>query len=206
MENVVELKSKKEQRYTGPINVMVDLETLGTSSNSVILSIGAVVFFPDELCLDLSVEQRQVSEQTFYVEIDPNQGRQIDISTLKWWFTQETKCPINGQVQLGQALQDFVNWLAMVSEGDFDRLIMWANGTDFDISLLGSAFAQFGAKPVWKYSNVRDYRTVVKMFGSEVEKPDGAVAHNALADAQWQVSYLQLIYKHLQNGHHVFIK
>ena len=61
-------------------NLMLDIETLGTGPNSVILSIGAVEF--DETGV--------ISK--FYEAIDPESctdwGLQIDARTVLWWMDQ----------------------------------------------------------------------------------------------------------------------
>ena len=64
-------------------NVMVDIETLGTSSNSVILSIGAVEFDNENLGAE------------FEVYIDPesctDHGLVIDAPTVMWWLGQSNE-------------------------------------------------------------------------------------------------------------------
>jgi hypothetical protein len=61
-------------------NVMLDLETLGTSSNSVIIAIGAVLFDRDQI------------KSTFYANVDAasccKMGLRMDPNTVMWWLTQ----------------------------------------------------------------------------------------------------------------------
>ena len=64
-------------------SVMIDLETLGTVANSIILSIGAVKF---------DLNSNHIADDGFYasISIDSNlhAGRQLSESTLLWWLDQ----------------------------------------------------------------------------------------------------------------------
>ena len=71
--------------------VMIDLETLGTKPNSVMLTIGALRFNPwgDD-------SEKQLTEMdTFYrrVEVESYEGldHNIDDATLEWWGNQNEK-------------------------------------------------------------------------------------------------------------------
>lgn len=62
-------------------DIMVDLETLGTTADAVILSIGAVKF---------DLVSGQIDDEGFYasisVESSLNRKRRISEDTLLWWF------------------------------------------------------------------------------------------------------------------------
>jgi DNA polymerase III epsilon subunit-like protein len=64
-------------------NVMVDLETFGNNSHSVIVSIGAVVF------------DKNGTYETFYRLIDAEScvrvGLKMDVSTVQWWIMQDAR-------------------------------------------------------------------------------------------------------------------
>lgn len=170
-----------------PRNVMVDIETLGLTPDSIILSIGAcAVEAPNEV--------------QFYQEISIHgqTGRCVDLDTVKWWMKQDIPPPMDGIVCLEHTLIDFARWLdeAFVSTTD---LIVWASGTDFDISILKHAYESLdeGSVP-WKYNNVRDYRTAYNFF-SHIPRPEFVGdRHNALADAVHQAQHLALIMKHTE--------
>ena len=63
--------------------VSLDIETLGTNSDAVVLSIGACVVTPDGVRSDL----------TFYTRVNIQQqidlGRSITEGTLRFWFEQD---------------------------------------------------------------------------------------------------------------------
>jgi hypothetical protein len=169
------------------VHIMVDLETLGLVEDAMILSIGAVAFSAE------GVDHLSA----FYVEIDPNTSPGgVDISTIKFWFEQAVKTgklpPVNGTTYFIAAVQQFRNWL--IEQASQGELVLWANGTDFDIPKLCKAFMNAHILVPWKYNSVRDCRTVFKLFGHLiVDKPDKIDAHNARADAIWQAEYLMRI-------------
>lgn len=161
------------------LDVMVDLETLGTEPSSIILSIGAAAFVDDEFV-------------TFYQEIKPDQqgsSRTINIDTVRWWMNQPLKPPMDGESLLHNALLEFNDWL----RGFDAKIILWANGTDFDISILHHAMNEHDITPVWAYNDVRDYRTMRKQFPTIVAPEFTGIRHNALDDATHQLIHLHNI-------------
>lgn len=152
------------------IHVMVDLETYGTAVDSVILSIGACTFEPGDV-------------GTFYTEINPEYqwGRNKYQKTVHWWNQQVIRTP-NGILDLEQAILAFKDWLWELTVGKKQELIIWSNGTDFDIAILYHAMAQFSMEMSWKYDNVRDFRTLRKTFPQVTHEFHGT-KHYALDDA-----------------------
>lgn len=160
------------------VRIGIDCETLGTAADSVILSIGAT---------------NNVTKEDFYAEIDSKGQccRTIDIDTVRWWKSQSIEMP-NGTIPLEVALHDLVGYIWRTRDYECNPLEIWANGTDFDIALLNNAYTQCGIQPAWKYNEVRDFRTMRKMF-PEVQSPERQAEHHALADARWMMTYLDLI-------------
>lgn len=154
--------------------VMLDIETLGTSSNSLILSIGATTN----------------TGKTFEVLIDPESceefGLKIDARTVMWWMSQSDKAREifnSGDTDpLDVALEKFAKWInwSKVDEA-------WCNGTDFDFVILENAFKACGMSTPWPYWVKRDLRTVKKCFNRKDLEAKPTVTHSALADAQAQM-------------------
>jgi len=167
-------------------HVMIDIETLGLEPQSIILSIGAVAFGMDR--------QPGMPMQEFYVELSVNhQGpRIVNLDTVKWWMEQSTKPPLSGDITLHFALNELNEFVRNQTIGDRTPYV-WANGTDFDISILYDAYRSHGIPPAWKYSDVRDYRTVSKLFSGVVSRPENLNLHNALSDARMQALHLSAI-------------
>jgi hypothetical protein len=163
-----------------PIHFMIDLETWDTTPSSVILSIGACVIGPNP-----------VAEQTFYLELNPETqpGRTMSQDTMDWWAKQGN-CPCYGSFGLHEALHHLRTFL---TEG-VGKPIVWCKGTDFDTAILAHAYKSFGEQTPWKYNDVRDFRTIKKMFGdSMITARENPNPHNALADAIYQAEELHIL-------------
>lgn len=167
-------------------HVMIDLETLGTVADAVILSIGAVKFDLDSAAID---------DAGFYasVSIDSNlqAKRRIQEDTLLWWFKQDIEAQTvfhESKQTLGVALADFADWL-----GDGQKHV-WSNGADFDLPMLAHAFTSHGMEVPWAFWNSNCFRTYKKLPGAKlIRAPLTGVKHNALADAFNQAQTLQMI-------------
>ena len=168
-------------------HVSVDLETLGTVADAVILSIGAVRFDPDS---------NQIDDAGFYrsISIDSNldHKRRVQEDTLIWWMKQPAaaqKVFHEPKEILETALCDFSDWL-----GD-DKSFMWSNGADFDLPMLAHAFTQCTVTIPWKFWNSRCLRTLKNLPGAKnVTVPRMGTHHNALQDAIYQAQLIQAIF------------
>ena len=162
-------------------NIMVDIETLGTSSNAVILSIGAVQF-----------DETGTGDQ-FYQRVDPNScakvGMKMDVSTVQWWFKQNDaarKEVSEGGLPIATVLQDLASWW-------IPKATFWGNGATFDNVIVANAYDAVLQKRPWGYSSDRCYRTMRAMFPNITADDTGGVAHNALADALYQANHMAKI-------------
>ena len=158
-------------------HVMVDLETLGTSSNAVIIALGAAMF------------NKNGVSATFYRHIDAQScvdaGLKIDVATVVWWMKQSDEARaafVDKGVPIAAALQDFSDWFQKDA-------CLWGNGATFDNVLLSNAYKACGMKTPWPYWGDRCYRTVKALFDVEADAFAGA-KHNALDDAVHQARHL----------------
>lgn len=166
-------------------DTMLDLETLATQSNAVIVSIGAVNF-----------DEENLEEEGFYAVLDTadqvKHGRVIDASTVSWWSTQSD----GARKVLSERQQPVVDVLEQFA--DFCKERIWGNGADFDNIILGSLYDAYGIKRPWSYSKNRCFRTiknVMKLTPKETRPEFEGVKHNALADALNQAQHLQVLLK-----------
>lgn len=159
-------------------NIMIDIETLGTSANSVILSIGAVAFDENGLTNE------------FYTNVNIDScleaGLKIEGRTLRWWMEQSDAARKVFSLE-GSSLRDA---LVMLRDAfDWSDTLVWANGTNFDLPILDTAYAACGLRSPWVYNNVRDYRTLRYQLDNDefnALRVRPTVAHDALADAKAQ--------------------
>lgn len=158
-------------------NIMIDLETMGTSSNAAIIAIGACKF-----------GSKGVTDK-FYEVVDLGNavkwGMTMDTSTVLWWMQQSEEA--RGEfarkgISLPAALEAFAGWI----EKD-DKI--WGNGSDFDNVILANAYRLCGQELPWKFWNNRCYRTLKGLF-TKIEAGDRAgTHHNALDDAIFQAEH-----------------
>lgn len=173
------------------INVMMDIETLGTADNALILSIGAVKFTAREVV------------DSFEIAITPDSaasaGLQIDTSAVMWWLGDaptgagpSARAALLDQerVHIAVALQSFVAWYGEAS------LPTWGNGAAFDNVILRSAFRALDVTPPWDFRDDRCYRTMKGIRGTPSMQRIGT-HHSAVDDARSQAIHLQQIATHL---------
>lgn len=162
---------------------MLDLETLATSPDSVILTFGAIKFDP----FDASKEIKD--KLYFRINVDEQiaLGRRVDENTVAWWGTQNESVR---EEALGEhdrvGLDVFTKALNKFVVGA-DRI--WAQGPVFDIVILENLYRQLGKPAPWAYYLIRDSRTLLKALGDDREP--GALLHNALADCISQTEAVQ---------------
>lgn len=166
-------------------HVMVDLETLGTDVDSVILSIGATKFDPNDKAGEI---------EKFYTVIDieakPHVGN-IDRGTLVWWFNPERdgardEFVREDRVDLASALDGFSMWFGP------EPMPVWGNGASFDNAIMAWTHDQLNMPLPWGYRDDRCFRTL-RSLGPDVSIEDAGVSHNALDDALYQTHLMRAI-------------
>lgn len=180
-----------------PVHIMLDLETMSTASNAVILAIGAVHFGqaePDE-------------RASFYIDIEAGwymktlvgKTFDVDLDTVMWWLQQSDAARAavaNNQstAQLPGALDAFQSWAITRADGDPSRLHIWGNGAGFDNVILANAYKACGVDAPWRFRNDRCYRTLKNEHADIPATPMAEEdRHHALKDAVHQANHLMQI-------------
>ncbi len=155
---------------------MIDLETMGTVSNSAIVSIGAVKFTNKIL-------------DSFYCNVDLQScidvGLKCDGDTILWWLKQSKQARFSLSINpntLQEALVSLSNWMGQCYE-------VWGNGATFDNVILSNAYFAVGLPQPWHWTKDRCYRTVRNLHPNITHTRKG-VYHNALDDAIYQAEHL----------------
>jgi len=170
--------------------VMLDLETLGTRPDTVILTFGAVKFNP------FDADQRP--GPAMYVRPDVDQqlalGRSYDEDTLQWWTQQaddvrEEALGDENRIPVEQFMADLNRFLVGVDE-------IWAQGPCFDIVILENLYQMLAQPRPWNHWQIRDSRTLFGVHGDPREKNKSGL-HNALEDCVSQAQGVQKIYHRL---------
>ena len=181
-------------------DIMVDLETLGTRQDAIVLEISAVEFnchtgeigevFDAKLDIDEQVQYR----------------RSLNRETLQWWFKQDEEARKNIfdedvdiiRFNISRALAEFSNFVERCNNkcnSDSDRRVvkLWGNGSIFDIGILQNMYENgiIKMKLPWKFWAVNDVRTIVDL-NPDVKKNckfDGT-PHCAVDDCKHEIKYL----------------
>lgn len=170
------------------MDVMLDLETLSTRPEAVILTLGAVKFSPfdDEVKTDNGLYHRvDVNEQ---LEL----GRHVQQETVDWWGRQaeevrEEALGEHERAKLNEVVDDLNRFLVGADN-------IWCQGPAFDIVILENLYRQLGRPTPWQFWQIRDSRTLFSVHGDPRDK-GAAGAHNALIDCYYQARAVQQIYK-----------
>jgi hypothetical protein len=186
------------------IDVMVDIETLGTNKDSTIFQIAAATF---------DVETGEIFEVYEQVaDIEKNKTVNVTGSTLKWWLktNKELLQEIlnKGTEASGVILIDFHGWLHKLKL-KYQEVCLWGNGILFDNALIQEQLNAMGFDYPIYYKNDRDVRTIVdlatkKLGITEQELKEkfsdtSLVEHNALDDVKYQINLVTYCYNVLIN-------
>lgn len=139
-------------------NFMVDIETLSTRPDAVIVSIAAIKFDRQG---DLPKLENM---ETFYKRVSREScevlGMHVDPKTMEWWKKQEEDVrfealenPVD-RLDIKEALRELSQFIGKANP------IIWGNGDDFDCTILGEAYRICNQETPWKFWNTRDVRTV----------------------------------------------
>ena len=165
-------------------NLMLDIETLNTTPDAVILAIGAVTF-----------DKNGIGER-FYVNISLRDNltleRTISEGTFYWWCKQDREASKALTIDVKDVVTAFELFTKFLEEHtDPDDIRVWGNGAQFDNVIVRHWLTQmnYPEQKMWKFWNDRCFRTyLVANPNIERLKPD--VAHNALSDAEAQAKTL----------------
>lgn len=208
----------KQERVTASeqpqnnMELMMDVESLGTVMGSPVVTIGACLFDPyscdagEALMARSMLVRIDISDAVKYSE-------GVDGSTLRWWFEQKDEAikALVGDdcISMQEALIKLERFClergAFVDKEFFDGLSalpkanrFWAKDPDFDMRLMQHFYDHpqlGGAKMPWRFWECRSVRTVQDLAWPEGDKPDfevsGGVAHDARWDAVTQAMMVQ---------------
>jgi hypothetical protein len=172
-------------------DIMIDLETLATSPDASILTIGAVRFDPfgDEL--------NDRSMDSFYVKIDLDSCDRIGLvtndDTIAWWGQQSKEAQEEAFSETGRI--DIVDAMNQLYKFCWGAKRVWSHGASFDIVICEHIFKKIGKAVPWQYWQARCTRTLFDIGINPVRPP--VLKHHALEDAWNQAVGVQNVYRTL---------
>lgn len=174
------------------LHCMIDIETLGTTPDAVVLSLGAVVFsMYDEELVDTHYVKLEVGDQVAA-------GRTRCQRTMEWWSQQPDAARdevfgTDGKMPVRDALDELAEFLSPATGVSS----IWGNGSNFDNVIVADLYRSFHREAPWQFWQDRCFRTVCALLDPDKRlKPRFAgTPHHALHDAINQTVYLQAIAK-----------
>lgn len=169
-------------------HAMIDIETLGTEPECVVMSVGAVKFNPFS-----NDEPFEKKHWKLDIDSQSEKGRIIREDTLQWWAKQdehvrEAAFSEHDRIYLGDFFKELNKWCVGVQD-------IWCQGPQFDMVILENLYRQFKSHHNWAYWQIRDSRTLFAMLPEDPRKAVQEDLHDALADAYWQATCVQQAFK-----------
>lgn len=174
---------------------MVDIETLGTDSNSVIVSISAIECdlrtgkTGDEFVTGIDIQEQL------------DKGAVMNAGTVMWWLGQSKEAQSElldvERVNVMTALYKFNRWVNSLkySAGLYK---LWGNGATFDNVIIRNLHYRHGTSLIIPSWNDRDVRTVVDLANINTRDFEfTGVKHKGLDDCKHQIKYCAEAYKRL---------
>lgn len=171
--------------------VMLDIETLATTPDAMMISLGAALRTPDGLIHTIELPIETVADDR--LAIDPG--------TVRWWLRQDepARASVSGKgMSLLQACINFNNALSSFVR-DPKELRVWGNGSMFDNVIVKHNYKIAGVEPVWGYRNDMCYRTLKNLY-PQIPYVAPENAHIASEDAKAQLIHLEKILQVMNVG------
>jgi hypothetical protein len=143
--------------------ILFDVETLGKESNSVILSMAAIYFKPED-----KPTPQELRDSAFFVKFDAKDqikrlNRKVGRTTMEWWAKQcenvrkKSFNPSPEDVRFEDGYEAMREWAK--SKND-PKCWVWARG-NLDQLVIDSMEEQLGLDAIWKFERWRDVRTAI---------------------------------------------
>lgn len=184
-------------------DLMIDVESTGTSHYSGIMSFAAAFFNPDT-----GDKGNQIYLRLDWVSATRN-GAVIDPETFCFWMVQSAEARMEA-VNHGEAISERDAVYALINfieqHADIRRVRVWAKSPSFDCSLLRDMCdrnigANASAEMLWPFWNERDVRTVEGLaahLGIPLPYTRKDVTHHALNDVMGQIKNVAAVFAALR--------
>lgn len=173
-------------------DIMIDLETLATSPDAAILTIGAVKFDP------FGDDVNDPKCTKFYTRVDLDSCDKIGLvtndDTIAWWANQSKEAQDEAFGETDRV--DIVDAMHQLYKFCWGAKRVWSHGATFDIVMCEHIFRKIGKAIPWSFWEVRDTRTLFDI-GINPNRPP-VLKHHALEDAWNQAVGVQNVFKTLQ--------
>ena len=175
-------------------DIMIDLETLATTPDAAILTIGAIKFDPfgDDIA--------EATSNKFYVKVDIDSCDHLGLrtceDTVSWWANQSKEAQdeafsTDNRIPIEDAMHQLYKFC-------WGAKRIWSHGAGFDVIICEHIYRKLNKAIPWNFWMVRDTRTLFDI-GIDPERPP-VLKHHALEDAWNQAVGVQNVFKKLRTA------
>ena len=167
---------------------MLDIETLATTPDAVVMSVGVVKFDPQSgTPYNKTLWRPDIDEQT-------ERDRHVSESTLEWWsklpqHIQDDAFNEDGRIPVAQFMKELNRYCVGADK-------IWCQGPQFDMLILENLYIQWGHHFGWQFWQIMDCRTLFQLMPTDPRKAIQQDLHSADADAYYQAIGVQQCYEH----------
>lgn len=195
------------------VHLLIDIETLGTDPDSVVLSIACVPFM-----LEVHTYFGELIKDGFIVKLNAQEQiksyhRSVEDGVVKWWKTQPKEVfdsmvrPSSEDVNLKEGLTLLSKFVTGIEGYSYNESYVWSRGNNFDFPILKSLYQAAGLGLPYNDWRVRDVRTAIDIMAGTGDGKytlrfggDGFIAHNPLHDAAMDAARLNELFYLAVNG------
>lgn len=209
-ENTLELvrNALKEQNNQYETAIIIDLETLGKTNDSVVFNLAALFFSlnPDKQELLEQEEPYNSLNLRFDVLEQVGLGNKMDSSTIEFWGNSKNKLALETINKLPlsdfkQSMEELNKWVRNLKVKYGCRV--YHRGMDFDGPILDNLYKIAGIKKEWvRGDGARDIRSYIDaLLGTTtgyvpgISKEITRITHTALGDCYNDAMAMQIAYK-----------
>ena len=177
------------------MHLMIDLETLATTPDAAILTIGACKFDPHGDDRDKATRKMPTFYKRVELQSNVDLGRRVDESTLRWWCDQSEK--ISHEAFAEENRHELKTVMKEFYKFGWGTERVWAHGSIFDVVIIENVCRSIEQAVPWDFWNIRDTRTIFEL--AEPDMPD-LNGHHALYDAMRQAIGVQNCHRKLTSS------
>lgn len=198
-------------------HIVIDIETLSTKPNAVILSVACVPFVLEE-----HTYFKDLLNKGIYIKFNASDQikkykRDVDKKTIDWWKTQPQEVfdaevkPSKRDVDSITGLTVLNKFVSSIDGFNTKKSYVWSRGNNFDFPILESLYDDVGIGLPYNTWNIRDIRTAIDiLYGTDNGKytlrfgNEGFINHNPLHDAAMDAARLNELFWIAVNGEPAF--
>lgn len=178
------------------IHITFDFETLGVSTNAPPIQLAAAAFelnsndiwFPYISAFNEHITFKSLQEYSYTPEY----------STVQWWCSSDSISndarrkvfkDRNNAKDLNTVIGNFTQWFYTL-EQEYEIVGIWCHAS-FDDPILRNIVHRLNVNMPYKYSLVRDLRTLIALKGKSTIDKSKYIAHDALEDCKYQAETIK---------------